>query len=399
MKNRGQRASCLSNCTDGRRAFTLVELLVVIAIIGILIALLLPAVQAAREAANRMQCTNNIKQYMLGLHNYHDVNGAFPAGRGGPRGYQEGVAAGFSDDSGRSHRWSAALYVLPYIEHTNLYELYSSVCSANNGVCPPPFHLNVGASRNAPGNCQLSTSMSTLLTTKVETFMCPSDGKAKEWTYNDSFWGNIAANPAVPENQNARNSYCTCRGDTITDTFAWDKGKEGRGMFSSMVWHGMNACVDGTSNTVMISERVTASKQEDLDVKSGTINTLNGGATNPQKCADQRNGAFFAYGKKWNGDGNFIYIGCIMLGGFQTILPPNSPSCSNSSASGDYGIRTPSSNHSGGVNCGLCDGSVRFISDTIDCGDTSAAPVTSGASPYGVWGALGTRNGGESKAL
>ncbi len=94
------------------RGFTLVELLVVIAIIGILVGLLLPAVQSAREAARRMQCTNQLKQFGLGLHNYADVSKKFPAGSGGPQ------HAG--------NRLNAMVGLLPYIEETNLYNMINS---------------------------------------------------------------------------------------------------------------------------------------------------------------------------------------------------------------------------------------------------------------------------------
>lgn len=95
---------------DQRRAFTLVELLVVIAIIGVLVALLLPAVQAAREAARRMSCSNNLRQCVLALHNYHDVNKAFPA-------------MGFFAPGYLGEDWSPQARLLPYLEQENLENL------------------------------------------------------------------------------------------------------------------------------------------------------------------------------------------------------------------------------------------------------------------------------------
>src|SRR5690349_13275531 len=97
-----------------RRAFTLIELLVVIAIIAVLIALLLPAVQSAREAARRAQCTNNLKQIGLALHNYHDINGSFPMGCG----------SGMHDMPNTyiaKQGWSALAAILPMMEQTPLY--------------------------------------------------------------------------------------------------------------------------------------------------------------------------------------------------------------------------------------------------------------------------------------
>src|SRR5690349_9479449 len=101
-----------------RRAFTLVELLVVIAIIGILVAMLLPAVQSAREAARRMQCSNNLKQMGLALHNYNAANGVFPSGS----------RSHYSDTSWTwGHAWGVA--ILPYTEQVNLYDKFDMVGS------------------------------------------------------------------------------------------------------------------------------------------------------------------------------------------------------------------------------------------------------------------------------
>lgn len=130
-----------------KQGFTLVELLVVIAIIGVLIALLLPAVQAAREAARRSQCSNNLKQIGLGLHNFHDVNGHFPP------------ADSRTNDNG--YKWS--VFILPYVEQNNLYETIKTGLTID-----PKGKVNSGNVCDCNRQNQAGGS-------RIEMYVCPSD--------------------------------------------------------------------------------------------------------------------------------------------------------------------------------------------------------------------------------
>ena len=374
-----------------RNGFTLVELLVVIAIIGILIGLLLPAVQAAREAARRMQCTNNLKQLALGMQNYHDTHGTFPAGRWG------GVCAccGSGDERiGHSFVWSCSFFITPFLEQQPLYDIFTSeIESRSDGRWPVPW-LN--------GNTN-KTNLRPLYTTVVSCYVCPSDSTAR--TPSNS--GQVKAN------------YGFCNGDSCYYNNQ-PNGSGMRGMFVTKTWHTMAACVDGTSNTAMASEFVTHTDPAIAEVTNANNGLVKGSfylghnyetlSANPSVCLNMRNpndqrmltGNYF---NNWRGHTRWagrLTDGC----SFTTILPPNSPSCLVGSVSPYYsgGIASAASNHSGGVNVCMCDGSVRFVSDTIDCGNTSSpAPgygnaSSIGASPYGVWGAMGSRAGGETTA-
>src|SRR2546423_11442719 len=136
-----------------RRAFTLVELLVVIAIIGVLVALLLPAVQSAREASRRMQCANNLKQLGVAAHNFHDVEGRLPYNTQ----YQGGWDWAYQQNQ---RSWSCLARMLPYIEQSNLKDQMQILNTTNAGT--DTAGKTLGQNLN-------------VLSTLVKTFFCPSD--------------------------------------------------------------------------------------------------------------------------------------------------------------------------------------------------------------------------------
>src|SRR6476660_6020892 len=143
----------MNGSSNFRRAFTLVELLVVIAIIGVLVALLLPAVQSARESARRMQCSNNFKQLGLAAHNFHDVEGRLP--------YNTQYQGGWDWNYQQNQRsWSCLARMLPYIEQANLKETLQILNTTN-------------AATDTAGKT-LGQNLS-VVSTLVKTFFCPSD--------------------------------------------------------------------------------------------------------------------------------------------------------------------------------------------------------------------------------
>ncbi|MFV1967784.1 MAG: DUF1559 domain-containing protein [Pirellulaceae bacterium] len=350
-----------------RAGFTLVELLVVIAIIGILVALLLPAVQAAREAARRMSCGNNMKQLGLALHNYHDTYKVFVAAKGG---------TGWNGtNTGNWGRLSGFIGLLPYLEQAPLYDQISGTFVSTCSVTPsPPFGPEPWATCYEPWLRQ------------VPTLLCPSDGQPVQ-SYSDG------------RSPIAKTNYGFSAGDSIV---ASQNASETRGVFAANRNYGLRDIKDGSSNTLLMAELLRSGGTSTLFVKGNTAVSIGGLNTDPEQCAfqvDPLDRKFFAAGVTLTGwSGDRWSDSNVSMTGFNTVLPPNSPRCAQDTWDGRWGIYPPQSQHPGGVQVTLGDGSVRFIAETIDSGNNNAPDpgTTGGRSPYGVWGALGTKAAGET---
>ncbi|MBQ9872951.1 MAG: DUF1559 domain-containing protein [Thermoguttaceae bacterium] len=361
-----------------RNGFTLVELLVVIAIIGILIGLLLPAVQAAREAARRMQCTNNLKQLGIAVHNYHDTNTALPAARAflGKSG-QNGQMG-----SGHGGNFSTFVFLLPFIEQQPRWtEILSYTEPTFNPYIEQPWY---GGDYKANNLKALSDA--------IPAYNCPSDGMSKQ--------------PSTDGHFSARTNYMTSRGDSL-----WNNERQpvdeadsraknsNRGVFWIYEFPNMSVVTDGTSNTIAFAETVTANGQGGRQIKGNTfyVSSMYDGNSRPLNCLAIKNGTEATQDAMTNcWRGQRFQDGRVPHTSFETLLPPNSPSCVYANGDSGWGCMSAQSNHSGGVNCAMLDGSVRFVSDTIDAGSASSYVVCSGKSPFGVWGAMGSSAGGET---
>jgi prepilin-type N-terminal cleavage/methylation domain-containing protein/prepilin-type processing-associated H-X9-DG protein len=379
-----------------KTGFTLVELLVVIAVIGILIALLLPAVQAAREAARRMQCSNNLKQFGLAMHNYHSAFNSLPAGKSGPRCWCH------ASDTTNNHfsNWGALFYVMPFAEQTAIYDIYSDACSAS--IRPGTNTAKPMGTGPYPWHAADSVCVSKLYTEPISMFCCPSDGDTRSANIGNGY-------------SQMRTNYATCLGDSYYDNYT--PSGTFRGMFGTMKWINLGTCTDGTSNTAMMSEFVVYSPPSSAEIQGTGTGRLKGSvridldrtsvSNDPSLCLNSKDGnTGMLTGSSFNNTrGGVRFSGRpVDGGGFSTVLPPNSSSCGWSSMSNYYfaGIMSPTSNHTGGVNVCRVDGSVGFVSQTIDCGisqepspDAPDSPNVGMNSPYGIWGAFGTRAGGE----
>jgi prepilin-type N-terminal cleavage/methylation domain-containing protein/prepilin-type processing-associated H-X9-DG protein len=305
---------------SSRRAFTLIELLVVIAIIGVLVALLIPAVQAAREAARRVQCANNLKQIGLALHNFESTNGSFPPGT------KSMIRFSYEYDStsGYGYEWTCYLhFILPYLEQTNYYR----------AIDGPYFDLqNANVDPAAWSTASVSGS-------SLGIFLCPSDGRA-------SFCIPLGTNFRYPKS----NYIGFFSGLNDGENYYGTDGSQ-NGVFRYYRGTTLAQITDGTSHTMAMAEYLTGLSELDSHGAFGT----------------NRAGSQFLYvtlGPNSRAPDLLIdYPGFCPSDGSMNHPELNLP-CTQAATDDNYA--SPRSRHPGGINALFCDGSVRFVKDGID---------------------------------
>jgi prepilin-type N-terminal cleavage/methylation domain-containing protein/prepilin-type processing-associated H-X9-DG protein len=336
-----------------RSGFTLIELLVVIAIIAVLIALLLPAVQGAREAARRAQCTNNLKQIGLALHNYESTFKVFPFGKGASYTSLPGTPV-FA-------RWSANSQLLMFLEQGVLF-------NSINFDLPPETPGMQGAVPFMPPYQNPNRANATASRIQVATFLCPSDqGVIQDWPGANNYLGN-------------QYTWACDLGENNPSTIAPNEIPRGIFYFLSAVR--MSDVTDGSSNTAFYSEKqrgngipnprtdmLVIPNQTSLDATYVTCRSQTPTSAVPLTSRQ---------GMSW-------VMGEMCCTNYNHVAPPNSLTCAGVNFPGSMANMAmqvpPSSQHPGGVNVLMGDGSARFIKSTV---------------ALQTWRALGTRNGGET---
>jgi prepilin-type N-terminal cleavage/methylation domain-containing protein len=334
----------MKTMTRGRKAFTLVELLTVVAVIGLLAALLLPAVQRAREAARRAQCQGSLRQLGIALTSYQTAAGVYPFGVGA-----DGDGAGFTYTSPANRRFSMHSQMLPYLEQSVLF-------NGLNFFVPPFFPNQDGDPTGADG----PGPNYTVAEVWVDAFVCPSDFDRMP----SRPWGQL--------------NYRSCNGST------WS-GRVGDGMFGQTTRIGPANVRDGLSNTAAMSERIRGHDDyENVDVTTDQFRLagLWTEATFTEWCATLSDAEAISLPKQpQNATAGMTWLeGNMSWTRYNHVLTPGHKTCING-VTWNGVIMTASSRHDGGVGLLLGDGSVRFVKETV--------------SPD-VWRALGTIAGGEA---
>jgi prepilin-type N-terminal cleavage/methylation domain-containing protein len=310
---------CTERSFRQRLAFTLVEVLVVIAIVGILVALLLPAIQAAREAARRSQCLNNLKQWGLAMHMYHDSKKGLPIGSRGP-----GVV------KSTAPRQSFVMHLWPYIEET---ALASSNPIDGNFYDPP---------------ATIGNTMNGLCGQQVAIYYCPSDV-------------GIGMDQTIGYYQRRRGNYVVNWGNSLYGQVVESIGKAPfshiEGDRSNPRRTDLAEIIDGTSHTLLMSECLRAWEADDIDWRGDIHND---------------DGEFRFHTRLTP---NTTAPDVFESGWFRATGDPRMPAVAGARSAQVTAAR---SRHPGGVNAVLCDASVRFVSDSVALDAWQAAGTMNG---------------------
>ncbi|MGE0757018.1 MAG: DUF1559 domain-containing protein [Pirellulaceae bacterium] len=327
------------------RAFTLVELLVVIAIIGILVSLLLPAVQAAREAARRSQCVNNLKQLGLASHNYHDVFKSFPMNYARTAGN-----AHYADPVNPSHRSTSwMVQILPFIEQQALY----NQIDFNWDVKLDPRNGASAAAPNSPSNAAVARTV-------VPAYICPSDGLHNRGRLASRANRSSGVNPEYAIN----NYKGVCGANWNQGNFRSDaQPAAGSGIpdFANTVWGRSGDGLDAGNGIFFRGGRADIGREsatQIAQVSDGTSNTLMIGEAVPRWCTH-------TWWWWFNGTTGTVAIPLNPRSQLATCQTGNKVAdlnCAWGNWQNNYSFM---SQHPGGAHFALADGSTRFISETI----------------------------------
>lgn len=395
-----------------KAGFTLVELLVVIAIIGVMVGLLLPAVQAAREAARRMSCGNNFKQLGLAVHNYHSAYDAMPIHGTGT---QTNIGNNDWDnlDTTSNYRLSMLVGLTPFMEQQALWEMIASPSAmrTDGSTTTPPGTAAVPWVAMGPTPDRLAYVP---WATEIATLRCPSDPGVGLPALGRTNYGACLGDSAVNSRDSYLNIALISAGATYpysaTTGTASNANAAYRGAFVIGRKSNFRDILDGLTNTIMMGEIATDLGDKDARTSLPT-NAPHGAPAEKAECrlnpsygqnqVDTLRPQFWQgaatvntnWGRGYRWADRMPVYSCVF-----TVLPPNKAMCSERDDRRDV-MAPPSSRHQGGCHVLMGDGAVKFITDSIEAGNASASqPDTRAGSPavglgsqYGLWGQLGTR--------
>ena len=418
----------MKNVPNASSGFTLVELIVSISIVSLLLSLLAVGVQAAREAARRSKCAGNLRQVALAVQMYHETQNGLPALCCSYKRY--GVLQQ-TDTEEQIGTCGAQIFLLPYLEQGNVYAGFEAFAStvAKGGQTEyvyvnepfPPSYPNVYVDGPHPRHWASKVV--------IPPFSCPSDGESgviespeieychmieKGFVFDYSDW------------QFSRSNVMFNMGDAPMYNCDIDSPASKRGAFTPHSWKSFANITDGLSNTLCLAESISGRPTDSAAAHSGTYakksDSRRDAAAVSKACnrAEMRVWPSLCLAAKnpidpqrldsvedWAERGTYWFVGRPLANGFSTNLPPNSLTCALGRSNSGLVMGGVSSFHPDGANAAFMDGSVRFIRDGIDTGSLfvpepalyETNQALEGKSSYGVWGALGSINGGENASL